>query len=142
MEDKLVSFKKNEIICKQGESVQDIYQVVSGKILIFLNKGTMITPLTTFGDGEFFGEMAFFADYPRIANAIALEDTQLVQVADLDIKKEMPKWLLNFMKDIIVNISKSTEMVAQKGIRMSSEETIKPLSIEEQRRYYKILTES
>jgi len=54
----------------------------------------------------------------------------------------MPKWLLNFMKDIIVNISKSTEMVAQKGIRMSSEETIKPLSIEEQRRYYKILTES
>lgn len=142
MEGEFLEFKKDQLVCKQGEELHDIYKVISGKLFICTSKGTMVTPLAIIKKGEFFGEMSFFTKHPRIANAIALEDTQLVKISSTKYKESIPQWVHQLIKNVVLDISKLNQIIAEKGIRKTIDESVKPLSIEEQRHYHNLIKES
>lgn len=73
-----------ETIFNQGDSGREMYVVRSGKVRIFRSKDGKETTLTHLGPGDFFGEMALFAERPRSAYAQAVGETEL-QTIDKEI---------------------------------------------------------
>lgn len=76
---KETTFKKGEIIFKEGEWQMTMYSLVSGKVGIYSQYGTENEQLLTeLSEGKLFGEMGLIEARPRSATAVALEDTVLV----------------------------------------------------------------
>ena len=73
------TFKKGEIIFRQGDPSSCMYDVFWGKVGIYANYGTPEEKLlTTLETEQFFGEMGMIEGLPRSATAVALAgDTKL-----------------------------------------------------------------
>ncbi len=72
------TFKKDEIILREG-SVSDVcYLVVDGKVAVKKGfHGQYPRTVATLGKGSVFGEMALFDGHPHVATVIAIEDTEV-----------------------------------------------------------------
>lgn len=130
---------KGDIVCAAGEHDSSLYIIHSGRLLVFVTDGTKVTPLAYLGEGEYIGELSFFDGEPRSAHVICVEDSTLIEIPVSEIQKQFPDWLVTMAKSITQKLRNSSELIRQKGIRKQNVETIKPLSIEEQRDYYRFL---
>lgn len=74
-------FNKGDIIFKEGDSGECLYQIKEGVVGIYSAYGEadqqLLTELST---GKFFGEMAVIEAYPRSATAVALENVTAVEI--------------------------------------------------------------
>ena len=72
---KLECFRKGEVIFRQGEPGDAMYDVYSGCVGIYLNYGTAEEKkLTELREGAFFGEMGLIDHAERSATAVAMEN--------------------------------------------------------------------
>lgn len=133
------TYVKDQIVCAAGEDDHKLYYIESGKIMIFVTSGTQVTPLAYLEAGEYFGEMGFFSPAPRSANAIAIEECTMVQIKIEDLDQQFPAWLRRIATSMTNKLRQSSNIIRDKGIRKKNVETIKPLSIDEQRHFYAIL---
>ncbi len=131
---------KGDIVCAAGEHDSSLYIIHSGKLLVFVTDGTKVTPLAYLNEGEYLGELSFFDGEPRSAHVICVEDTTLIEIPVTEIQKQFPAWLVTIAKSITTKLRDSSELIRQKGIRRKNVESIKPLTIEEQRAYYQNLS--
>ena len=127
------------MICAAGDENFDLFMVHSGKLLVFVNDKTKITPLAYIGPGEYMGEMSFFDHRPRSAHVICMEDSTLIKIPVEEVDRQFPDWLITIAQSITSKLRHTGDLIRQKGIRKQNVETIKPLSIEEQREYYQSL---
>jgi CRP/FNR family cyclic AMP-dependent transcriptional regulator len=134
-----MTLKKDELICVAGDREVDLYKVRSGKLMVFVNDGTKITPLAYLGEGEYLGELSFFDHQPRSAHVVALEECEIIKIPVEELDKQAPRWLITMATHVAQKIRRADEMIRTKGIRRQNVESIKPLSIEEQRYYYKLI---
>jgi CRP/FNR family cyclic AMP-dependent transcriptional regulator len=131
--------KSGEMICVAGEQNSDLFIIHSGKLLVFVTDGTKVTPLAYLNAGEYMGELSFFDHEPRSAHVVCVEDATLVQIPVSEINKQFPPWLVTIAHSITRKLRDASDLIRQKGIRKQNVETMKPLSIEEQRNFYKSL---
>lgn len=76
------TFKKDDVIFKEGEWQMSMYSVISGKVGIYSQYGKENEQLLTeLEKGKLFGEMGLIEARPRSATAVALEDTE-VEIID------------------------------------------------------------
>jgi CRP-like cAMP-binding protein len=69
-----------EYVVREGDEAGEMYIIRSGRVALTRNiQGKTIT-LEELGPGEFFGEMSLLESLPRVADAVALEDTRLIVV--------------------------------------------------------------
>lgn len=79
------SFKKGEILFKEGESSYEMYLILKGRVKIIKNN----VVLAELRSGDFVGEMGVLDRRPRSATAEAIEET-IVQVLDAEtLRKKM-----------------------------------------------------
>ena len=135
-----VKIKKDRVLCLEGDRNSDLYFVTSGKLLICSRSGHMVTPLAYITKGGYFGEMSFFDNLPRSADVVALEDTTLVKVPNSALKEQVPTWLLIMAKQMTNKLRTLDHVIRDKGIKRKNVESMKPLSIEEQRHFFKIIS--
>ena len=131
--------KPGEIICVAGEQNSDLFIIHSGKLLVFVTDGTKVTPLAYLNSGEYLGELSFFDGQPRSAHVMSVEESTLIQIPVSEIDKQFPKWLQTIAHSITKKLRYSSDLIRQKGIRRQNVESIKPLSIDEQRKTYQSL---
>jgi len=108
------SFKKDDIIIKQGEKGDMMYIVKNGSINIFvsLDKDNEDKKLiAVLGPGDHFGEMALFDDALRSATVESREEVDLLTISRGDLEH-----IMNSDKDLAVLIYK--EMVASLSERL------------------------
>jgi CRP-like cAMP-binding protein len=134
-----VDLKKDDVVCVAGENIFDLYFVTEGKLLVLVNKGTQMTPLAYIEKDEFLGELSFFDLLPRSAHVVCLEDTTLIRIPDVELTRQMPRWLSTIAKNITTKIRSVDDLIASKGIRKQKAESIAALSIEDQTHFYNIL---
>jgi CRP-like cAMP-binding protein len=74
-----LSYKKGDLIFKQGDYGISMYKIIEGKVLVFKESGDREVILATLAPGEIIGEMTFLSgpNVPRNASAKALEDSRL-----------------------------------------------------------------
>ena len=141
MSNETIHFKKNDIIFSEGENDHNLYLISSGKVMAFLTHRTEITPVAYFKRGDFIGELAFFDKSPRSASLVCLEETVLKKYNYQKSKNQFPSWSITLAESITKKIRHFDEIIKGHGIRRKKTESIKPLSIEEQRHYYALLKE-
>ena len=73
------TYQKNEIVFRQGEPGSRMYDILSGRVGIYINYGTPEEKLLTELDRDrCFGEMALLDETVRSATAVALENGSLL----------------------------------------------------------------
>jgi uncharacterized membrane protein len=77
----LVRLREHETLFRAGEPGESLYLVRSGEVELFIqdNVGQKIT-LDTAAPGDFFGEIALLDAGPRTATAVALAETELIEL--------------------------------------------------------------
>jgi CRP-like cAMP-binding protein len=73
-------FAKDELIFAEGDVVDYIYFIDTGRVSIFIRKFTAEDEINRLGPGDYFGEMAVFYKDRRTASARALTDVTLLTV--------------------------------------------------------------
>ncbi|OUR97197.1 hypothetical protein A9Q84_12790 [Halobacteriovorax marinus] len=134
-----MNLKKGDIICAEGQDDCDLFIIHSGKILIFVSKGTKVTPLAHLGAGEYLGELSFFDKKKRSASAVCLEDTTIIKIPVEEIDNQFPAWLVTIAQSITSRLRSADELLAQKGIRKKNVQTMSSLEIEDQREFFQAL---
>ena len=98
-------FKKGDVIFRQGDYSEVMYDIAKGKVGVFADYETeKVQQLAELKAGDFLGEMGMIEVYPRSATAVALEDdTVLTEIGEDDLNeffKDKPEKLLQIMKQM------------------------------------------
>jgi CRP-like cAMP-binding protein len=79
-----------EVIIKENDQAAGFFIITAGKVEVIRGDGTpQAEVLNTLGAGDFFGEMALFEGFPRVATVKAVEDTELMAMTRWDFTAEM-----------------------------------------------------
>ena len=101
-------FKKDEVIFREGEWGESLYQIKEGTVGIFVNYGKDDeNKLTELKKDQFFGEMAVIEVYPRSATAVALDNVTVYEVSAgevIDLFKSEPTRVIDVMKHLSVRL--------------------------------------
>lgn len=103
-------FKQGDIIFKEGDAGDAAYIVETGSIGIFKTVDGADLQLATIRVGELFGEMAIIDGSKRMAHAVALEESVIVNVPSAGISamlaKQPPmiKTLIQILVDSLRNV--------------------------------------
>ena len=98
-------FKKGDVIFRQGDYSEVMYDIAKGKVGVFADYETeTVQQLAELKAGDFLGEMGMIEVYPRSATAVGLEDdTTLTEIGEDDLNeffKDKPEKLLQIMKQM------------------------------------------
>ncbi len=75
-----VIYPKGTLIFKEGEPGDTAYVIESGKVSVFKTAKGKAIEIGEVEQGGIFGEMALIDDHPRMASAIAVEETTCVLI--------------------------------------------------------------
>ncbi|MBF0127081.1 MAG: cyclic nucleotide-binding domain-containing protein [Magnetococcales bacterium] len=83
-------FADGEVIIREGETGDCLYVILEGRVEVLVDDGSE-TPfrLGVLEKESFFGEIAMFADFPRVATVRALGDVRVLSVD----KRGFLRWL-------------------------------------------------
>ena len=135
-----VELKKNDVLCREGDIETDLYIVQEGELLVMVRKNSQVIAVATLGQGEYIGELSFFDNRPRGADIVALGPCKLLKIPAVEIRQSLPNWMASLGKALALKLRLHDDVIRQRGIKKSNVETIKPLSMEEQRMYFQILS--
>jgi CRP-like cAMP-binding protein len=82
-----VDFPKGRVIFKKGDPGEDLYVIAKGKIAI--RDGSL--ELATLGERDFFGELAVLDQEPRSADAVCVDDVELLRLRAADFGELMAR---------------------------------------------------
>ena len=84
------SYKKGDVIVREGETGIAFYVVSKGRVEVIKGLGTSNEQvLASHGPGGFFGEMALFDNQLRSASVRAVEDTECLVLTKWDFNAEL-----------------------------------------------------
>jgi len=83
------SLSAGEVLFREGDRSDTCYVVRSGRVRAVRDRHGRTITLATFGEHDFFGELAMFEDELRSATVEALEATRLVAVLGADMRRLM-----------------------------------------------------
>jgi CRP/FNR family cyclic AMP-dependent transcriptional regulator len=134
-----VKLKKDEFLFLAEAMESDLFIIQQGKVMVFVQKGSQIIPVAYLDKGEYIGELTFFDEGKRSASILCLEDSEFIKIPTEEMNKHCPVWMKNIGKQLTRKIREGDELIRSKGIRKKNVEGIKPLSIEEQTRCFKLV---
>ncbi|MBE7009528.1 MAG: Crp/Fnr family transcriptional regulator [Ruminococcaceae bacterium] len=106
-------FKKDEVIFREGAFGSTMYEIKSGTVGIYAAYGTdSEKKLTELEAGRIFGEMALIEVYPRSATAVALSDTETMEISTADLSdyfNNHPEKLVEIMRGMTRRLRELTE---------------------------------
>ncbi len=99
-----VQFKKGDVIFREGDMGETLYQINDGAVEIYAGYGESDQQLLVeLGKGKFFGEMAAIEAYPRSATAVAKEDVKATEIGCGEISeyfRNQPDRVFDIMKSL------------------------------------------
>ena len=82
-------FLGGDVIIKQGESGNKFYIVDDGQVKVTVSTDSGEKEVTTYKQGDYFGERALLENEPRAATITAITDTKLVSLDRHSFKRLM-----------------------------------------------------
>lgn len=109
------SFSKNTILFSRGDESDALYLLYKGNVKAIINDeaGKEIV-LSTFGPGEYFGEISFLDGEARSATVVTREPVQVLIVYKNDFKKILfsnPDIVFRLLKELLKKLRRSTEQI-------------------------------
>ena len=109
----VTTYSKGDVIFRQGDKADSMFDILGGRIGIYLNYGAEDEKLLTeLNSNAFFGEMGMIDHAPRSATAVALENrTKLQEITEDqlgDLFREQPGKVLEIMQQLSSRLRKLT----------------------------------
>lgn len=136
----VLDIEANTVVCREGDPSTELFFLQSGKVLICTLSGTQVKAISRISPGEFIGELSFFDGKPRASYVVTLEKSKMIQIPKQEVNGHLPKWFSLVGANLTKKIRLLNSVIGSRNLRLSSEEESKPLSIEEQRSLYELLT--
>jgi len=87
------SYKKGEIIVREGARDGRLFIIISGEVEVIKNLGAGDEkPLRLLRSDNYFGEMALIDDHVRTASVVAKEETEVLSLYQWNIREEIKKY--------------------------------------------------
>lgn len=109
-----MSFKKGQVIIREGDKGSEAYIISSGKVRVFRSKGGASVTLAVLGRDQIFGEMGMLDDRPRSASVEAVEDTEAVVVGPDDfaaLSSSEPELFMFILKSIFERLRRANQRI-------------------------------
>ncbi len=109
-----LTYRKGEVIFRQGDSGDTMYIIQSGAVEISHEQGDKKQVLALLERGDFFGEMALIDKHPRTATATAIGRSRLLpltRVSLLDRIRHDPSVVLHLLKTLCERINTTNRML-------------------------------
>jgi len=110
-----IVIKKGEYIFREGDEADSLYLIHKGKIKICKSTDRSEKRIQVLGEGEFVGEMAIINSLPRSADAIAMEDSELIKMNRESFNatiEDNHQFALSFIKFLSSRLRDTTEQLA------------------------------
>ncbi len=126
------SFKKGEVIIRQGSYETSAYIIESGKVEVSIVVNDKKTVFAIMGEKQIFGEMGLMDDRPRSATVTALEETRVSVIDRKSFNEQLkknPKILFPLMKALFERLRMANQNIAIKeclGVQTLGGEQKKP----------------
>jgi len=121
------SFKKDDVIFKEGDLPEHFYIVETGLVRCLKWHDKRLVPIMTAGEGELVGEDCVLSDSNKyFYSAVALEDCSLVVINKMDVftyLNAQSPWVRNILDNMSEKIQHTTELIAEH--RISDESLLK-----------------
>lgn len=118
-------FQPGECIFAEGEAGTEAYVVEYGRVGIFKTVQGRLVSLGTVIQGGIFGEMALIDDQPRMASAVAQDETACVVIAKDRLRQQLleaPKGVRTIVGALLGNIRLMGTELAEAQILLGKEE--------------------
>ena len=115
----LVSFRKGEVIIKEGEPGDCLYLIRSGFVKVGKGPLEMEKILTYLREGSYFGEMALIRSERRTANVTAMTDVEAVRIDKKDFQE-----ILSLYPEVATEVSTSMEKRDEKADEIEHDERL------------------
>lgn len=130
---KMKTLKPGEVLFRKGEPGSAMYVIEDGEIEILLPVDPPVNEvqLSILKEGEFFGELALFADTPRTATARALAPTRLVEMQRGDFitfMMERPSVGVSMLGEMAKRLQLTNELITSLASKNPNEEIEDDLS--------------
>ena len=111
----LQSYRSGQVIQREGDIGTALQIVRSGSVDVIQGYGTdNEQTLASFGEGEFFGEMALLLGRPRSATIIATSETECLQILRSTFEDEATKEVLwAMLQHVADRLSHADEQIGQ-----------------------------
>lgn len=131
---RLRTLKAGETLFRKGDPGSSMYVIEDGEIEILLPVDPPVNEmiLSTFKEGEFFGELSLFADTPRTASARALTETKLVEMQRGDFitfVMERPSVSISMLAEMAKRLQVTNELITSLASKNPNEEIEENLSV-------------
>jgi len=140
MQGEIKEYQADTVIAREGDLLNNLFYVQSGSVLVCQLVGSEIKVLARIGSGEFLGELSFFDNRPRSSYLITLDATTLIEIPNHPTLQQFPYWFRQTMEELIRKMRQLDRILHESRIKKSDLETSRPLSLEEQTKYYRLLT--
>jgi uncharacterized membrane protein len=130
---KMKTLKPGEVLFRKGEPGSAMYVIEEGEIEILLPVDPPVNEvqLSVLKEGEFFGELALFADTPRTATARAIAETRLVEMQRGDFitfVMERPSVGVSMLSEMAKRLQLTNELITSLASKNPNEEIEDDLS--------------
>jgi CRP/FNR family cyclic AMP-dependent transcriptional regulator len=109
------SFPKNTILFSRGDESDALYLLYKGTVKAVINDETgKEIVLSTFGPGEYFGEISFLDGEARSATVVTREPVQVLIIYKNDFKKILfsnPDIVFRLLRELLKKLRRSTEQI-------------------------------
>jgi hypothetical protein len=95
-------FSPNEPIVRKGQQGGSMFVIHRGSVKVQIVENGFPRTINTLSEGDFFGEMGLFTGEPRLANVVAAEETEV-----LEIKQPALKPLFDDNPELVEALSKT-----------------------------------
>lgn len=119
------SFKKGDVIIRQGEKGDAFYIIESGTIDVFTTEQGADEPVARLQSGQFFGEKALMSEDVRQATCIASTDAKCLTLTREDFVR-----MLGNLQDLLNGVDKRPSTASTKQIDTGENDTDKPKEAE------------
>ena len=112
---KVKRFKKGQLICKEDSPGDEMYIVVTGKVIVYKTVEDQQLDLAQLTSMNFFGEIALLTGDRRTATVQAVKDTQVLALTKEDLLKKMqgdPKFALTFVTTMARRLTRAHKMIS------------------------------
>ena len=117
------TFKKGEEIFSEGQWAEIAYVVKTGRVEIFLQRGSRKTILGTMGPGSCFGEMAPILGGRRSASARAMQDTLCIEI-NAQVLQKMVENSDAMMRAIVLSLVERVKRLNRHGYEIRYDNAI------------------
>lgn len=110
-----INVKEGEYIFREGDEADCMYLIHKGRIKISKSRGNVEKRIQILEEGEFVGEMAIINSLPRSADAVALEESDLIRMDRVSYDNTIEKnrqFALSFIQFLSKRLRDTTDQLS------------------------------